>query len=130
MSTSITRDPAVVHHAEHPGAELADTLERRGITVYRLAKAMGVLQPRVHDIIRGKRAITADTALRLGRALGTSPQFWLALQANYDLWAATEALGAALDAVDALPLVRVRHFGQDAAGAAPGPSSAVVDDPE
>jgi addiction module HigA family antidote len=56
-----------------------------GISQYRLAKTIGVSQPRIGEICAGKRGITADTALRLARAFGNSPGFWLALQANYDL---------------------------------------------
>jgi addiction module HigA family antidote len=69
----------------HPGEVLkADFLEPMGITQYRLAKVIGVTAMRIHDICAGKRAVTADTALRLARALGTSPRFWLGLQADFD----------------------------------------------
>ena len=56
-----------------------------GITPYRLAKSMGIDQPRIASILRGKRAITADTAIRLSRVLNTTPEFWLDLQMDYDL---------------------------------------------
>jgi addiction module HigA family antidote len=55
------------------------------MTAYRLAKEVGVPAPRVYDIVRGHRAITADTALRLARYFGTSAEFWLNLQSHYDL---------------------------------------------
>ena len=69
----------------HPGEHLAEFLEELGITQYRLAKAIGVPQVRIHDIVRRRRSITADTALRFGRALTMTPEFWLNLQRMYDL---------------------------------------------
>ncbi len=56
-----------------------------GLTAYRLAKDMHVPAPRIHDIVRGKRAITADTAIRLGIYFGLPAQFWMNLQTEYDL---------------------------------------------
>ena len=56
-----------------------------GITQYRLAKAIGVPQIRIHDIVHCRRSVTADTALRIGQALGMTPEFWLNLQRMYDL---------------------------------------------
>ena len=69
----------------HPGEHLAEIMEELGITQYRLAKTIGVPQIRIHDIVHCRRSITADTALRIGRALGTTPEFWLNLQRMYDL---------------------------------------------
>ena len=69
----------------HPGEHLAEFLDELEITQYRLAKTIGVPQVRVSEIVRGRRSITADTALRIGRALDTSPEFWLNLQRGYDL---------------------------------------------
>jgi addiction module HigA family antidote len=60
-------------------------LEAKGITEYRLAKDISVPARRINEIVKGKRGITADTALRLGRYFGVSPQFWLNLQTHYDL---------------------------------------------
>jgi len=72
--------------AIHPGETLReDFLKPLGLTANRLAIALQVPVTRVNDIVRGKRAITADTALRLGVYFGTTPQFWMNLQANYDL---------------------------------------------
>jgi antitoxin HigA-1 len=72
--------------AIHPGEILdKEFLEPLGITPYRLAKDLNVSAPRVNDIVRGKRAITADTAIRLGIYFGNTPQFWLNLQNRYDL---------------------------------------------
>ena len=72
--------------AVHPGSVLlADFIEPLGITRYRVAKAIGVQQRRVDEICAGTRAITADTAVRLGLAFDVDPQFWLNLQAQYDI---------------------------------------------
>jgi len=70
----------------HPGEILReDFLNPMGITRYRLAKSIGVPQRRIDEICAGKRAITADTALRLARFFGTDAQSWMNLQAEYDL---------------------------------------------
>lgn len=69
----------------HPGEHLAEMLEELGISQYRLAKTMGTPARRINEIIHGNRSITADTALRLGQALGMTPEFWLNLQRMYDL---------------------------------------------
>ena len=69
----------------HPGEHLAEFLEELGISQYRLAKAIGVAPIRINQVVHSQRAITADTALRIGRALGTTPEFWLNLQRTYDL---------------------------------------------
>ena len=70
----------------HPGEVLrADFLEPLGMSVYALAKALKVTRSRINDIARGRRAISADTALRLGRCFGTTAQFWINLQSHYDL---------------------------------------------
>lgn len=70
----------------HPGEILKEEfLEPIGISQYRLAKDISVPPRRINEIVHGKRAITADTALRLGRFFNMSPQFWLNLQTRYDL---------------------------------------------
>jgi addiction module HigA family antidote len=70
----------------HPGEMLLEEfLKPLEITQYQLAKGLGVSQIRISHIIRGERSITADTALRLGRYFGMSPQFWMNLQTGYDL---------------------------------------------
>ena len=68
-----------------------------GINQHRLAVAIGVPPRRINEIVHGKRRITADTALRLGRYFGTSAQFWINLQSHYDLEVERDALGSALD---------------------------------
>lgn len=82
----------------HPGEILIeDFLEPLGITQYRLAKAVGVSQRRIGEIVQGKRAITADTAIRLGHAFGTSPQFWMNLQSRYELERASDAFDTRIE---------------------------------
>ena len=68
-----------------------------GISQYRLAKDISVSPRRINEIVHGKRAITADTALRLGRFFGMSPQFWLNLQNRYDLEVTEDMLVGRLD---------------------------------
>lgn len=81
----------------HPGEVLAeDFLGPLGITQYRLAKGTRVPPRRINEIVHGSRAVTADTALRLGRFFGTSEQFWLNLQARYDLEKERDRLGDTL----------------------------------
>ena len=79
----------------HPGETLReDFLRPLGLTVNRLAIELRVPVTRVNDIVRGRRAITADTALRLARYFGTTPQFWMNLQANYALEEVQDARGS------------------------------------
>ena len=82
----------------HPGIILSeDFLKPMGITQYRLAKGSGVPPRRVNEIVHGKRAITADTALRLGRFFGMESQFWMNLQSHYDLEVAKDAIAGKLE---------------------------------
>jgi addiction module HigA family antidote len=69
----------------HPGRLLKRELQVRQLSANRLALNLGVPSGRVTDILNGRRSITADTALRLGRYFGNSPRFWLDLQSQYDL---------------------------------------------
>jgi addiction module HigA family antidote len=82
--------------AIHPGEILADELEEIGVTPTALSRQIDVPPNRITQIIQGKRAITGDTALRLGHWFKTSAQFWLNLQAAYDLRIATEEIGRAV----------------------------------
>jgi antitoxin HigA-1 len=78
----------------HPGEVLSEEfLKPMGLSQNRLAIGIGVHARRINEIVLGKRGITADTALRLARYFGTSPQFWLGLQTDYDLDVAEEILG-------------------------------------
>lgn len=84
----------------HPGEVLREEfLLPFGISQYRLAKDIGVTEARISAICAGKRAITADTALRLSRYFGTSAAFWLGLQTDYDLEEAGRTAGEALDRI-------------------------------
>lgn len=82
----------------HPGEILlTEFLEPMGISQYRLAKDIGVTPRRVNEIVQGRRGITADTALRLGRFFNMEAQFWLNLQTHYDMEVAMDALQDRLD---------------------------------
>ena len=81
----------------HPGVTLReDFMEPYQLSANSLAKALGIPQNRVSDIVRGRRGITADTALRLERAFGVSAAFWLNLQAQYELEVAKQKAGAVI----------------------------------
>ncbi len=89
--------------AMHPGEVLNDELDTLGISATGLARQLNVPANRITQIVRGKRAITGDTALRLGHWFGMNPQFWLNLQSAYDLWRAREAAGAEIEALPNRP---------------------------
>ena len=85
----------------HPGEILlTEFLVPMGITQYRIAKAIDVPPRRINEIVHGKRSITADTALRLSRALGLSDMFFINMQAQYDAEIAREHLAVQLKAID------------------------------
>ena len=85
----------------HPGEVLLEEfLIPMEISQNRLARTMGVPPRRINEIVHGKRTITADTAIRLARALGTSEQFWMGLQADYDLEQARRAAGKEFDKIE------------------------------
>jgi len=84
----------VSRSAIHPGEVLADELEQIGVSPTELARQLAVPANRLSQIIQGKRAITGDTALRLGHWFGMSPQFWLNLQSAYDMRVAEKSFGA------------------------------------
>ena len=82
----------------HPGEVLMhEFLKPMNITQYRLAKDMHVPARRINEIVHGKRAVSADTALRLARYFGLSPQFWLNLQSSYDLEKERDRIGSRID---------------------------------
>lgn len=119
----------------HPGAALrAGFLEPHGISQYRVAVDIGVPPRRINEIVLEKRAITADTALRLALYFGNEPLYWLELQSRWDLAQAAERLGARLEAE-----VRPRSFThqkpkppvkQQPRAHRARPSPAPVDEPE
>lgn len=81
----------------HPGEVLLEEfLKPMGISLYRLAKEIGVPQRRIGEIVAGNRAVTADTGLRLSRFFGMSEGFWLGLQMDYDAAKAKDSLGKTL----------------------------------
>ena len=83
----------------HPGEILLEEfLHPLGISQYRLAKDISVPSRRINEIVHGKRAVSADTALRLARYFGTTGQFWLNLQTRYDLELEKDRLGERLEA--------------------------------
>jgi addiction module HigA family antidote len=83
----------------HPGEHLADELKALGMSANELAKELGVPTNRLTQIIQGKRGITGDTALRLGRWFGTGPDIWMNLQKNYELRLAAQEIGDALQKI-------------------------------
>ena len=85
----------------HPGEILLhEFLEPMGITQYRVAKAIGVPQRRIGEIVSGTRSVTADTGLRLSRFFGTSDGFWTGLQTDYDTAMTKDAMAAVLDTIE------------------------------
>jgi addiction module HigA family antidote len=87
----------------HPGEILLEEfLNPMDISQNRLARAMDVPPRRINEIVNGKRAITADTALRLARSLGTSEQFWMGLQADFDLEEARKSASDKLGKIENL----------------------------
>jgi len=82
----------------HPGEILLeDFMKPTGISINRLARDIAVPPGRVSAIVNGKRAITADTAMRLGRYFGTSPEVWMGLQADYELRIAQRTIGPEIE---------------------------------
>lgn len=89
----------------HPGEVLLEEfLKPMGISQNRIAREIGVPPRRINEIVQGKRAITADTALRLAQYFGVSPELWMGLQSDYDLEASRRKLGR-----------RLEHIGRHAA---------------
>ena len=96
-----TREARREKHARspvHPGRVLElEFLEPLGMSAYGLAKTIGVMSPRAYEVLRGERAVSADTALRLGRYFGTGAEFWINLQSRYDLEVARDRAGAEIE---------------------------------
>ena len=94
----------------HPGEVLLEEfLKPLSISQNKLALHMRVSPQKINDIVRGKRGITADTALRLSIVLGTTPEFWMSLQSDYDLETASDTLGSRLQQeVTRLPQIEAR----------------------
>ncbi len=94
--------------AIHPGEILADELEELGVTPTELSRQIAVPPNRMSQIIQGKRAITGDTALRLGHWFKTSPEFWLNLQTAYDLRVAAKEVGRQIERLPTRSAARPR----------------------
>ena len=91
--------------AIHPGDFLREALDEWGLTQAAFASALGISPMRVSHLLKGDRPVTAELALRLGRALGQSPQYWLNLQATYDLKTVQAAMQDSLQAVRELAVL-------------------------
>jgi addiction module HigA family antidote len=91
--------------AIHPGEFLSEILEELGLSQAAFAKAVGVSAMRISHVATGKRPVTAELALRFGRVLGQSPEYWLNLQRAYDLAMAQQAIGREIKSLR--PLSRV-----------------------
>ena len=95
--------------AIHPGEQLAEELKALGMSAAELARQMQVPTNRVTEILNGQRALTGDTALRLGHFFGTSPEFWLNLQSLYELRQAEERAGKAIKRLPRLKRRKGKH---------------------
>lgn len=89
----------------HPGEILGDELKEIGISAAELARTLEVTANRISQIVAAKRAISADTALRLSRYFGTTPDFWMNLQKTYDLDVARQQIGKSLRHIPQRPSV-------------------------
>ncbi len=99
--------------AIHPGEHLAEQLAALdNMSAAELGRQLQVPPNRISEILKGQRAITGDTALRLGHFFGTSPQFWLNLQTIYDLRIAEQKTGAAIKSLPRLTARGIRHDGR------------------
>jgi addiction module HigA family antidote len=98
----------VTRPAIHPGEILAEELMELDVSPTELARQINVPANRVSQIINGKRAITGDTALRLGHWFGNSAQFWLNFQSSYDLRIAEEESGTEIETLPVRPVQRLR----------------------
>ncbi len=98
--------------AIHPGEHLAEQLEELGMSAAELGRQLGVPTNRITAILNGQRAITGDTALRLGHFFGNSPQFWLSLQALYELRTAEKKLGSKIRSLPTLNANRKKAAGR------------------
>lgn len=102
MLNSSTTTEADLIEPIHPGVLMEDCIEGFGITLHKLAVSIGVPPRRINEIVHGKRGITADTAIRLARYFGTSEEFWMNLQTNYELRLERRALGDAVAGITPL----------------------------
>ena len=113
-SWTITRERTMARVAIHPGEQLAEELRALEMSAAGLARQLKVPTNRVTGILNGQRAITGDTALRLGHFFGTSPEFWLNLQSLYELRLAEQRAGKTIKALPTLKRRRAREERQPA----------------
>lgn len=92
--------------AIHPGEFLAEILDGLGVSQAEFARAIGVSAMRVSHVVKGTRPVTAELALLFGRAFDQSPQYWMNLQADFDLKSAASVIGRRLEAVHAFAPAR------------------------
>ena len=97
--------------AIHPGEHLAEQLEELDMSAAELARNLRVPTNRITEILNGRRAITGDTALRLGHFFGTSPEFWLNLQKIYELRRAEDKSWETIKGLPTLGKARAKHGG-------------------
>lgn len=86
----------------HPGEFLAELLDELGLSQAAFARAIGVSPMRVSHVVKGARPVTAELALRFGRAFGQTPEYWMGLQSLYDLETAKDRIGRRLKSVSAV----------------------------
>jgi addiction module HigA family antidote len=96
-SSATTEDITMTWQETHPGTILREELDARGLSASALALKLRVAPQRIQEIVAGKRGISPETALRLSRYFGNEPEFWLALQATYDLAVLRRDLGSRID---------------------------------
>ena len=96
----------------HPGEHLSDELEEIGMNGHELAKRLNVPPNRVSQILGGKRGVTADTAMRLGKFFGTGPEIWLSLQQKYDLQVAQKEGSGDLKTIKPLKKIKAKSLPQ------------------
>ena len=111
-SSTITRESQMARAAIHPGEQLAEELRVLEVSAAELARQLGVPTNRVTGILNGQRAITGDTALRLGHFFGTSPECWLNLQSLYELRLAERRAGRAIKGLPTLKRRKARKSRQ------------------
>ena len=92
----------MAHSPLHPGDFLADQLKKLGMNATELAREIHVPPNRISQIVAGKRAVTADTALRLGKWFGNGPHLWLKLQQTYELYMTRQKIGTLLEEISSL----------------------------
>jgi addiction module HigA family antidote len=105
------------HTAIHPGEQLAEQLSDLNMSAAELGRQLKVPANRITEILNKQRSITGDTALRLGHFFGTSPEYWLNLQATYELRLAEQKVGADIQNLPTLRMLKKKLAGQQTATA-------------